>query len=243
MDNYSVSKSYLMKFTLGLIFIAISQFHEIANAQSNDTLKNKGHLIYLGITQKDGKNNFGGIIKYEFVKNDKIGFGLKSMLTKNQFDDYFATNYYIKKQPGIYFIFEGTLTKYILGNINKSKAAIYVELGIGYHLDKQATIIKYNNFPSFNEKYQSQGLGSTLAIGSRLKIGRGSLFAEAMLGGILIGSFYNRYIFPEGYPGLASGNPFPNNGPNNGSNLKAGGQFLFINDGILSINLGYRFNL
>ena len=58
-----------------------------------------------------------------------------------------------------------------------------------------------------------------------------------MLGGILIGSYYNRYTFPEGYPGISSGNPFSNNGPNSGTKLKMGGQILFLNDGILSINI------
>jgi hypothetical protein len=232
-----------MKILLPLL-IVIAHSTITVNAQNNDSAKIKHHFIYAGFTLKDGNKNYGGSLKYEFEKNEKTGFGLKTLFYNNQYYDYSASKYYITEKPDLYLIVEGVLTKYLLGNINKSRAGVYVELGIGYHLDKQSSVIKYTGYPSFNERYQSHGLGCTLAMGSRLKIGKGSLFAEAMLGGILIGSYSQRFIFPTGYPGLSSGNPYPNNGPE----YKGGGFALlegypFINDGLIALNFGYRINL
>jgi hypothetical protein len=232
-----------MKILILLLF-AIIHFTFTVNAQNSDSSKTKQHFICAAITLKDGNKNYGGSLKYEFAKNDKLGVGLKTLLYKNQYYDYSASNYYITEKPDLYLIFEGVLTRYLLGNLKKSNAGVYVELGIGYHLDKQSSVIKYTNYPSFNEKYLSQGLGCTLAIGSRLKMGRGNLFAEVMLGGILMGSYYERFIFPEGYPGLSNGNPYPNNGPDDsGTGFALLNGYPFINDGLISINFGYRINL
>ncbi len=226
------------------LFIAIIHFTFGVNAQNSDASKIKQQFLSAAITLKDGNNNYGGSLKYEFAKNEKSAIGLKTLLYNNQYYDYSASNYYITKKPDLYLIFEGVLTRYLLGTIKKSKAGVYVEIGIGYHLDKQSSVISFTNYPSFNEKYLSQGLGCTLAIGSRLKIGRGNLFAEAMLGGILMGSYYQRFIFPEGYPGLSTGNPYPNNGPgNSGTAFALLEGYPFINDGLISLNVGYRINL
>ena len=224
-----------------LLIVVIIQFNVALVAQNSDSLKSRQHTINVGFSLKDGNKNYGGSLKYEFAKNDKTSFGFKTLLYNNQYYDYSATSYYINERPGLYGIFEGVITRYLIGNIDKSKTGIYLELGLGYHLDKSNSIIQYNGFPSFKNKSQADGLGSTLAIGSRLRIGPGDFYIEGLLGGILIGNYYNRFIFPAGYPGLSSGNPYPNNGPDvNRSAVAFVNGYPFINDGIIAINFGYR---
>jgi hypothetical protein len=231
-----------MKKLLILLIVAITQFNVALNAQNSDSMKRKQHIISVGLSLKDGNKNYGGSLKYEFPKNDKTSFGFKTLLYNNQTYDYRATNYYINERPSLYCIFEGVLTKYLTGNINKSKAGIYLEFGLGYHLDKSSANIQFNGFPSFKNNSQAQGLGSTLAIGSRLRIGKGDLYFEGLLGGILIGNYYNKFIFPAAYPGLSSGNPYPNNGPeDSGIAVAFVNGYPFINDGLIAINFGYRY--
>lgn len=226
-----------------LLIVVIIQFNFAVIAQNNDSLKSKQHIINVGFSLKDGNKNYGGSLKYEFAKNDKTSFGFKTLLYNNQYYDYSATSYYINERPSLYGIFEGVITRYLMGNIDKSKAGIYLELGLGYHLDKSSSIIQYTGFPSFKNKFQAEGLGSTLAMGSRLRIGQGDLFIEGLLGGILIGHYYNRFIFPVDYPGLSSGNPYPNSGPDkNGSAVAFVNGYPFINDGLIALNLGFRCN-
>ncbi len=232
-----------MKKLLILLIVAITQFNVALDAQNNDSLKTRQHILNVGLSLKDGNKNYGGSLKYEFAKNDKTSFGFKTLLYNNQYYDYTATNYYINERPSLYCIFEGVITKYLIGKIDKTKAGLYLELGLGYHLDKSSAIIQFDGFPSFKNKSQAHGLGSTLAIGSRLRIGQGDLYFEGLIGGILIGNYYNRFIFPEGYPGLSSGNPYPNNGPDdNGSAVAFVNGYPFINDGLIAINFGYRYN-
>ena len=106
--------------TLLPLLIVIAHTTITVNAQNNDSAKIKHHLISAGFTLKDGNKNYGGSLKYEFEKNEKTGFGLRTLFYNNQYYDYSASKYYITEKPDLYLIVEGVLTKYLLGTIKKS---------------------------------------------------------------------------------------------------------------------------
>jgi hypothetical protein len=213
-----------------------------ASCIKSDTVNTKKKFaLNLGFSYKNGLNNFGGNLKFDYIASNKLSVGIKTNATNNK-QNYFITDYIsVKDVSGLYLLTDLTLTYHVFENPYRNKKDFYVEIGLGYQLEKENSIHKFNNYPAFERNYLSKGFGGHTSIGGSYKIGKGNIYTEFIAGAIFWGTYQDIAVYPTNYPGVSTGNPKPNSGANQEGKGSIFNNSLFSNDGILGINAGYSF--
>jgi hypothetical protein len=183
---------------------------------------------------KDELNNYGMNFKAIHLINDKLGVGINTVICENKWSDYNDNVYQDKSKSGVYLVSDFIVSYYFIGDQIKSKGGLFCDVGFGYQLDKNKTSRQYHNSPSFEINYKSTGLGLNLNLGGSYKLGKGRLYSEIMMGGIILGKYEDIAYYPSNYPLLKD---YPNQ-----SEKGVGNGFVFINDGILALNVGYSYS-
>lgn len=180
---------------------------------------------------------FGGNGKFDFMLYRKTGIGIKFIATDYKLEPYYQ---YSKPKPGLYFLSDITYTHYLIGDYTNSRGGMYFEIGFGYQSARLNDDYQLLPNPFFKRSFTINGLGNHLSIGGNIKIGKGKLFTEALIGGVIYGNLKDEYIYPAGYPGYSSDTS------TSVFHINEKGVIIFPywrGDRILSLNLGYQIYL
>jgi hypothetical protein len=216
-------------FTLTILTFFSQDIFAQTSESPNMALKSK-YALNIGVSYKGGYKNFGGNLKLDYLLNYKTGFGIKTIATNNRFTFQMDETYRMKSKNGLYLISDLTLTHYIIGDYFKSEGGIYFDFGIGYQSEELNIMHQQTGYPTYTNHYRAGGLGGHASIGGSYKIGKGRIYSEILLGGILLGKYQDIAKYPENYPLQKSWR----NESGNGTGIHLN------NDGILAISLGYN---
>lgn len=205
----------------------------IAQESKTTSVTPKKYAITLGASHSSLASGFGGNLKLDYLKNHKLGLGLKTVATANRFQNYNGISYQVTTAPGINFLSDLTLTYYLIGDYYDSKGGMYADFGLGYHFAKTNSTNQFTGNPSFKVNETEKGLGCHLSLGSSYKLGPGKIYIEALGQGLINGTIEHSETYPAGYPGLSTGTPAPNAG---GNSKFSGYSFSYF------FNLGYSFS-
>ncbi len=204
-------------------------------AQTNpDTLEKK---IVLGIGGTYTPDGYGGMIKFDYLKNQKLSFGVRSHITSNIWENYTqpidntpgsgAPGYTATFHPGHVINVFLTSTYFLLGNNFSSKAGVYLSAGLGYQdWTMSETVIYTDPLYDHNSDFSYRTFSGMICLGGNYKLGPGKLFLDIPLGADLYERYDNSTIYKNG---------ITSNTPSKGFGYFAGS--------FLAINLGYAFSL
>jgi len=166
---------------------------------------------------------YGGNFKLDYLKSDKLSFGLKTNLMTCS---YRAKAFYSEKYaPGLYLISDLTLTYYLIGNNHDSKFGMYAELGVGYQYQKVSSTRQFYGEPTvYKHTFTASGFGGHASLGANYKLGKGKIYFELIAGQVLYGKETS-----DGQQYLDISEAYKKQGS-------------FIGDRFIGINLGYAFN-
>ena len=221
-------KKSILIISASLLLIQVSFAQVNKAAMPTDTTKNtatdKKYVISIGIFvlppwEENTYSNYGGSLKFDYIKSKKFGLGIKINETftpsshsgtdtsypytsivdnTTTYSPKYAYTY--SNSPIIQINTSLTATYYVLGNYKDSKAGLYVEsgLGYGYISTSQSQTNDYPN-PTPNEiihqktTWIANCLFMPLTIGGSYKLGNGKIFLEAFLDLPIYGGYQQNY--------------------------------------------------
>ncbi|TAL60144.1 MAG: hypothetical protein EPN88_16335 [Bacteroidetes bacterium] len=223
-DETNKNSQTMKKLNLTLAASALlTQMLSAQGAQESKTDTIPKYAISIGASyHTPWEIGYGGNVKMDYLITNKFGLGAKANVTTYKFKDRDLIFLKEKYDPGFYLVSDLTATYYLMGDYTNSKAGMYIDGGIGYHVEKVSSTLQYAGDPSpHKEIFIVRGLGGHASLGGSCKLGGGKIYLELMAGGILYGSFESQY--PD------SGNHFTTTDG-------------MVGDGFMVLNLGYAFS-
>ena len=133
-----------------------------------------------------GASDLGGNLKFNYLKSEKLSFGLSSFLTTYKTNPNSDENLYMRhgmdRRPlGHLFGVQLGGTCYFLGNNSESKSGLYGTLGFDFSqsLYSDTKTMQNANIPIYyDEKHYTNSFSSLICLGVDIKVGRGRIYTE-----------------------------------------------------------------